>query len=102
MSLRFEYRTPWPENPDLGFDWAIAVAWQGWSKGWLIQANSAKTEGKSGTEFWSSLARDGRATNLDSAPFDPNYPSVLCTWDCEVPLAHLLPYSIYIHNVPMI
>ena len=85
MSLSFEYWTPWPENPDLGFDWAIAVARQGWSKGRLIQADPTKTEGKSGRDFWSPLAWDGRATNLDSVPFDPNHPSVLCTCDCDIP-----------------
>ena len=69
-----------------------------WSKGRLIQADPAKTEGKPGIDFRSPLAQDGRAANLDSVPFDADHPSVLCTWECEVPLAHLLPCSMSIHS----
>lgn len=49
-------------------------------------------------DFWSPVAQEGRAADLDNVLFDPNHMCVLCTWEWEVPLAHPLSYSMSIHN----
>lgn len=44
-------------------------------------------------DFWSSVAQEGRAAQLDSVLFDSNRMCILCTWEWEVPLAHPLSWS---------
>lgn len=44
------------------------------------------------------MALWGRTAAVDIVPFDPNHTCVLCTWEWEVPLAHLLSRRVSIHN----
>lgn len=49
------------------------------------------------------MAQDGRSTEVDSVPFDLDHTCVLCMWEWEVPLAHLLSQCVHswsqcVHN----
>lgn len=49
-------------------------------------------------DFWSPVAQEGMAADLDSVLFDSNHMSVFRPWKWEGPLAHPLSSSMSIHN----